>query len=372
MNFLGLALTAALVSEVQGSVQDSASIGPAADRPLAYALKRLFAIGGTNGSVVELGTLHPQDITGAAGARLVLIDRLEFQVVVVSPGGVLERRAGRRGQGPGELSFPGLIASDPGGLVAVWDLGRRTLLRFDANGALARETLLSDIGLVQEMRILGPDELIFSRGRQDSLLLFRRRGNATTVVAAIGRSLPRTLENPGCGLTDLPVRAIFAPSLLWDHRAGLTVVNTDGSFAISFHPDGDSAWVARRAAVRRRSTSALARASLGTGPTVSVGAGRPCPIPTDRILAVAEVAPTLPAYARLLIAPDSSVWAIRYHLPSEPRSADVYTSSKGYLGTVTLGPANPVGFRTDGAVISLEADADEVPLIVVYQVLKPS
>jgi hypothetical protein len=169
-------------------------------------------------------------------------------------------------------------------------------------------------------------------------------------------------------LLDYPVRPLFAPDFLWDHANGLTVVNLDGSYALQFRDASGRAWVARRGKEERRSTPALARERIGEGPNVSVGGGSPCRIPGSRILATAEIRPTIPAYSRLVIAPDTVVWAVRYSLPSEPAQADLYSPRTGYLGTVALGAANPIGFRTDGAMISLEEDDDEIPSIVVYSV----
>ena len=63
------------------------------------------------------------------------------------------------------------------------------------------------------------------------------------------------------------------------------------------------------------------------------------------------------------------VWAIRYHLPGEPAAADLYSPARGYLGTVQLGAASPVAFRSDGALISLE-NVTEIPAVVVYQTAK--
>jgi hypothetical protein len=86
------------------------------------------------------------------------------------------------------------------------------------------------------------------------------------------------------------------------------------------------------------------------------------------ILEVAEVAPTLPAYSALALAPDHRIWATRYTVRGEPGLVDVYHAERGYEGTLALGDVRPVAFLSTGLLVSLEHDQDEVPVIVGYRI----
>lgn len=348
--------------------QAAPSVGPEADRQIAITLSPLFTIGGVDAERVELATIYPRDVAGTAGDRVTFVDRAEFRVITIGRAGGVEWTAGRRGQGPGELRLPGAVAADPQGFVAMWDNGKAALIKFDQSGKLESEVRMPEVGLAQGMRLIGPNSLIYLRRRGDSTLLLHRQGESTVEIASRANLSSRSVAATECDLLDYPVRPIFAPEFLWDHGDGLIVLNVDGSFAVQFRHLGGRTWIARRSRAARPSTPALARERIGAGPNVSVSGGRPCRIPGSRILAAAEVRPTVPAYSRLLIAPDSVVWAVRYSLPSEPTQADLYSPRTGYLGTVSLGSVDPVSFRTDGAMISLELDADEIPRLVVYSV----
>jgi hypothetical protein len=348
--------------------QTALPVGQEADRPIAITLSPLFTIGGADAERVELTTVYPRDVAGTTDERVTFLDRTNSRVITVGKTGRVEWVAGRRGQGPGELRVPGFVVPNPDGFVSVWDNGKTALLNFDDTGKLHSEVRMADVGLAQGMRLRGLGDVMVARSQGDRMLLLHRRGEVAVEVASRTNLPARSVPSPECDLLDYPVRPIFAPDFLWDHANGLTVVNLDGSYALQFRDASGRAWVARRGKAERRSTPALARERIGEGPNVSVGGGSPCRIPGSRILATAEIRPTIPAYSRLVIAPDTTVWAVRYALSSEPAQADLYSPRTGYLGTVSLGVADPIGFRTDGAMISLEVDDDEVPRIVVYSV----
>jgi hypothetical protein len=358
----------ALVAPTPALGQARLPVGPETDRQIAVTLSPLFTIGGADAERVELTTIYPRDVAGTADGRVTFLDRTDSRVVTVGKTGRVEWVAGRKGQGPGELRVPGFVISDPDGFVSVWDNGRGTLLNFDQAGKLHSEVRMPDVGLAQGMRHRGLGDVMVAQSRGERMSLLDRRGEVSVEVASRTNLPSRRVPTPECEITDYPVRPIFAPDFLWDHGHGLNVINLDGSFAMEFRDASGRAWVASRRKGGRPSTPALAREQVGAGPNVSVAGGRPCRIPASRILATAEVLPTVPAYSRLVIAPDTTVWAVRYSVGSEPRQADLYSPRTGYLGTVALRAADPIGFRTDGAMISLEVDDDEIPRIVVYSV----
>ena len=62
------------------------------------------------------------------------------------------------------------------------------------------------------------------------------------------------------------------------------------------------------------------------------------------------------------------LWATRDVLSDEPMVADLFHIDSGFVRTMTLASARPVLFRRNGMMISVERDADDVPMIVAYRV----
>jgi hypothetical protein len=54
----------------------------------------------------------------------------------------------------------------------------------------------------------------------------------------------------------------------------------------------------------------------------------------------------------------------------EPGLVDLYHPERGYEGTLALGAVRPAAFLSNGLLISLERDADGVPLLVAYRVVR--
>ena len=79
------------------------------------------------------------------------------------------------------------------------------------------------------------------------------------------------------------------------------------------------------------------------------------------------VAAVVPAYSSLAVDRIMQVWARRTAPIGASTSVDLF-GAKGYLGTANIGRANPVAFLADGAMVSLERDDDDAPVIVVYDV----
>jgi hypothetical protein len=86
------------------------------------------------------------------------------------------------------------------------------------------------------------------------------------------------------------------------------------------------------------------------------------------LLDVAHIAPFMPAYTDLTLGTNRQLWATRDGLSDEPAMADLFHLDSGYLSTVALGTAQPQAFLRSGLLLSIERDADDVPMIVAYRV----
>lgn len=336
--------------------------GPSGDRPLGLRLERLWSVGGVDDEELVFSTLYDKDVATDANGRLLVIDRTEFRVVEFDSRGRQTRTFGAKGLGPGELTAPLSIEVVSSGAIQVFDAVKSAIVVFGADGRVLPELRMPL--RVRQFRHLANGQGIGTSQRRDTVRLVALREDALvplmTLVLPPSRSTP-----PVCRLTDYPARPVFAPNLTWALRDNLLVAST-GAFSLTVFEGTERRRTLARDTPRRRSTPALARQHLGPGETMQLLGERPCTIPAEMILSVAEVSPTLPAYEAVAIAPDNRIWATRFTVRAEPGVADVYDAVRGYLGSVPLGSAKPVAFLSTGELVSLEHDHEEVPQLVVY------
>lgn len=335
-----------------------------ADRALPWRLERLWSVGGAEDESLALTTLFAKDIATDGRGMLYVIDRTETRVVAYEARGNRVRTFGSRGKGPGELSAPLVIDATADGTVHVDDIDKGAIVVFGPDGKARPEYRLARP--MRSMRVLASGAVVGLRQRGDSMRLMLAQGDSQRPLLAL-KLAPTHSTPPVCHLTDYPAPPIFAAEIVWAAR-GDRIASTTGGFRITIHEGETLQRVLTRDAVRRRSTPALARQHLGPGETMQILGERPCLIPADMILSVAEVASELPAYSRLAIAPDGRIWAMRFAVRGEVHFVDVYDPDRGYQGTVSVGSAEPITFLSSGELVSLEKDADDVPVIVVYTV----
>lgn len=340
--------------------------GSAVDRPLAWHFQKRWTIGGAGDEALVLSHLFPNDVVADPQGHLWIVDARGYRVVEYDAAGTQLRALGRKGQGPGEFEYPAGLDVLADGTIRVRDLQRRTIVRFSKRGDPLPEEPESP--RLQKVVALRDGREVGLRLRGDTSQLMVKRGDAvhavTSFVSAPAKSTP-----PVCHLSDYPARPVFSPDFAFAAR-DQTIAYTSGDFRVTLHDGTRPVRVLTRPAPRRASTTALARTQLGKGDRMEIVGRPPCYVPPDLIIRTAGVAPLLPAYRAMTIAPDGRIWALRFTVPGEPSRADVYRPDRGYEGTVELGTRYPVTFLADGSLVSLERDEDEVPVVVVYRVVK--
>ena len=338
--------------------------GPADDHALPWRLERLWQLGGAEDDELLLPGLFAKDIAVDADNHVYVIDRAASRIVKYDAQGRRVRSFGRPGPGPGELLAPLWVDVRAEGVIAVGDVEKGSVVRFAADGAMLPEER-STVRLRERRSLMGGAEVGPATRGRDTLALVHATGSSATVLATFRQPATRSTP-PVCRLTDYPVRPVFAPSLLWAAIGPFVVVNT-GSFEIAVFEGTRRVRTLTRAATTRSTSPALARRHLGDGETIQLFGMPACTVPTSLILSVAEVAPVLPAYERLALAPDGRVWASRYVIRGEAGLVDVYDMQRGYEGTIAVGAARPVQFLPNGTMLSIEADDDGVPMLVAYR-----
>jgi hypothetical protein len=344
---------------------------PSADAPsvtgdAGSALQRDWRVGGIEDTVLSFSALSVHDVAVDTRNRLLVIDRDNHRVAVLSPDGRLMDTWGRSGEGPGELQFPLTLAVAPDSTTHVYDSGKRKYVVFTPDGTLRDEPAI-ERGRPFRFRFLPDGSIVGSQlNASDSSRLWRDSSGVRTPLAALAQPANRETP-PVCRVAGYPVAPIFTPSIAWDARDARTAVSV-GDFAITVYEPGREPRVLRRDTARRATSRELAARMIGKGPTLQLQGMKPCTIPAEMVLEVAEVASEMPAYAALTIDAKGTIWARRFTLPDEPALADLFDVETGFVRTIALGAARPVAFLNDGRMVSIELDADEVPMVVVYTV----
>lgn len=340
----------------------------AQSKSLPITLTPLWHVGGAADTVVAFSRLFPGDIAVGQGDRLLVVDRELGRLVVLDRNGAVQKPIGRKGQGPGELGYPLGLSVAPSGIIVVYDAARRAFVRMTAEGKGLTELPYRRRGLVQGFRMRSDSTMLIAFMAGDTALVVLHEGASDRVIASAVQPPPASVDAPDCGLLGgMPMPPLFAPRALWADWDGGVVVNRDGAYTLVHYRASGAVVRLERIATRQRTSTALAAQYFGASQRFIIPSGPPCEIPIAKIASAAGMAPLVPAYERLLSAPDGVLWAVRYTPPGAPREADLYGRT-GYLGTLSLGAANPVTFFADGRVVSLEADADEVPVVGVYRV----
>ena len=107
----------------------------APDLPLAWTREPVLRLGGEDDGPEAFYRVDVDDVAADAARRLYVLDTGAFQVHVFDEGSRHLRTMGREGEGPGELKHPVALFIMGDGETRVVDLGKRTFIRFAADGS---------------------------------------------------------------------------------------------------------------------------------------------------------------------------------------------------------------------------------------------
>ena len=336
--------------------------GPATDRALPWSLERRWTAGGEDDEFLTIERIWEKDVAPGPDGSLFVVDRTANRVVQYDAAGKVLRTFGQFGSGPGEVKAPLSVSVGSDGAIHVYDAEKRAFVSFAPDGHILPERRRPP--RMRAVRQLTDGKFIAETIAGDTVGLVIATDTDREAFRHVVE-LPTRSTPPVCHVTDYPVSPIFAPTLLWSYL-GTTVVAAAGRFEIDLIEDGRLLRRFTRARELRRSTRALGVQHLGPGETFQIIGMPPCTVPAEMILKVAILAPEIPAYQSLAIAPDGRIWATRFVVRGEEGFADVYRIESGYEGTVRLGAARPVAFLSNGDLVSIEGEWQEEIRLVIY------
>lgn len=342
-----LLLAAALVL---APVQDS----------LPLRLTPLWELGTSDDTVYSFSRLMPAGVASGTG-NLYVVDIDRHRVMVLNAEGRLTASLGRQGQGPGELMFPGALTVAPSGVVSVYDAAKRAIVRFGKDGKALPEIRLLE-GIVHRLHAEDDSTYVITLAGRDSTQVLRMRGDRREPILAIAPPKSVPIMSEKCGVS-MGYQPYFSPRVLWTGVGTTVVTNVDGSFILTPSPVGT---VLTRKAERQKTSEKVVREFFGDSMSIRIGDRGECQMAIAPIASrPGMIAPVVPAYEWLTTV-GNRVWAIRFTPRGQPRSADLFDLTKGYVGSVSLGNAMPVAVLPGNRLVSLERDEDDVYSIHVY------
>lgn len=362
-------IVAATIASTAGA-QSGPGAAAARDIALPLTFTRSWAVGGTEDPSLVLRDLLPRDVATDARGQVYVLNTTDSYVARIDSGGRGRARFGRKGGGPGEFGFPNGVAAGRPGQVWVYDIRKQALVGFDSSGKALTQITVRGHTPSSGFAMRPDGSRVLAYARNDSLVLAAFRDATETVLVRSLAPATREVQSPECGVS-YPSLPVFSPDLVWASR-GTRLAIVDGEhFRVQVFDAGAKPVVLSRAVQLTASSPALARRLLGAGVKLNVGGQRTCTVPTETVIKAAGMAPNVPAYARLVLDTGMRIWAVRTAFPGEVLSADVFTIERGYVGTVRLDRINPAAFLSDGRLVSIEKDDNDVPMVIAYAVRWP-
>lgn len=347
-----------------------------ADRALEWRFERDFTLGGAEEGPESFYSVGATTVDVDGEGNLHVLDASAHRVVVFDAEGRFVREFGGEGAGPGEMRFPASLNLEADGTVAVFDFGKRGLVRFSPEGTPIEERELRLPPLPFRQRFWSALDDGFAAATMDlddataggRAHLLRVRGADTTELTGVRLPEAEMVRFPECG-GGLRLPPLFHPEIVWDARDGVIVASAASVYRLDVFRGDSLVRSLRRRLEPRPATRALALEELGEGMEVNFGRG-PCRLDPGRMVDGRGFAEVVSPVAWIDIAPDGTLWVRRKVVGEEDGPIDLLDPEGGYLGTLPAGSPRPVAFLPDGRVAAVETDEFDVDRLVVHRIVK--
>jgi hypothetical protein len=380
-------LARAVVDTLPGGIPRVTSSGPTAWTDAAGAsLVEEVRFSGEDGTPSEIG--QPQSLAVDEDGRVYVVDSKPAVIKVFTPDGSPVRNIGREGEGPGEFRV-GFIAVR-GGHVVIQDpeLGRMSV--WDTAGVFIRSwhsscCYHSDIQIDRQNRIHVPSAFGRAKGKPPRGVPYVRwslEGDNLDSVWVPHREATKVWKVSIKGSDGDDVMAMVLPIPLQPdvksalHPDGGIVHGWTGAYWLTRSPAAsDSArvfgrlWTPEAISDERRTAAVEAQVKQ-----VSEGYGE---ANARRAFSLADVPPTLPAFAGLRVDASGRTWVRRHPatVADTARTAfEVFDSAGAYLGPVSVPLKLPeFGLQawTRNGLVAIIEDDDGRPTVVRFRFQVP-
>lgn len=346
---------------------------PADTRRLPWTYDERFALGGADAGPESFYRLGSAAVGSDSAGRIHVLNTVEHQVATFGPAGAFLRAVGGEGGGPGELRRPANLSVRQSGEISVFDYGKRVLVRWGPTGELLPEMRFPHAPMMGGRHHALTDDgyLVSTGGRVDGervnrLIAVAGEDTVTLTMAPQPAQGMVRFERCGGGINFPP---LFTPSVVWDHRSGLTAAAPGHDYRIDLWRDGRLVRSVRRPIPGTEATRELAVAEAGEGLTIDFGRG-PCNVPPDEYADARGWAATVPAIRRLALGPEGQLWVERWVPGEDVMPIDIFGADGAYRGTLPAGLELPALLFGPNRVGVTRLDELDVARLVVADVVE--
>lgn len=354
---------------------DSAGIaivaGPAVDTPLPWTLTETRRIGGADTGAASFTRASQYNVTSDGVRRIAVLDGDGGNKVHIfdSTGAVLASFGGK-GEGPGELQWPGSVSFGADGGYMIYDGGKQSLVQWDATGAFTKQTRFEFGNTMPwgKLQVSGDSMIAMFRVGDTVRTVFRLQmltPRDTTTIDSLPVGSPKPVMFTCVGMAMEP---LFSSALSWTYQGGTLASTRQTDYQVALREGGVLRRIVRRAIVPVAAKPADAKRLYPEGMTVKFGNGGGCTTPAEEVAEKAGMAKTIPLVRGLALAPDGTLWVERFTFQGETPMVDVFDKGGNYLGTLT-GKGMPLGFLgPDTVLFSIDDDATGGSVVGIYRI----
>lgn len=350
------------------------------DAALSWHFEPLFALGGDDEGPAGFYRVDASMVGADLEGRLYVLTG--SRVEVFAPDGDHLRSLGREGEGPGEISMGNALAVSPEGEVAVFDGGKRALVRFGPEGEVLPQMRLDSwpvqdgsrrLGVLRGSLLMNRSRTLAESGEMEVRLLeldlAEEDGSRMRSRVVRPAGVMVGFERCGGGLRRPP---ILSPELIWDARADRLAWSDGPEYRIEVMGPGDERLSVRRDLPTRPGSRDLALAEVGEGLTMRFGAwAEPCHITPEEMVEGWGHAEEVPWVRWVAVDPRGRLWITRREVREGDLSerVDVFSPEGEYLGTLPPGTPAPLLALPGDRVAWVEEDALEIERLVVARIV---
>jgi hypothetical protein len=353
------------------------------DRPLAWRLERLAALGGEDEGPADFYQVNIRTIAASRNGTIAVAHPPASRVELFAASGQHIRSFGRPGDGPGELRDPASIAIDDDGTIAVFDFSKGEIVRWSTDGQLLPSIRLLSVPPATFQRHIAFTDtgwVVASMGARGAGMF---NHHALTWIADADSAHIAALPLPdvrlalyeqcGGGLRQPP---LLHPELSFDAHDSTVVAVTSHEYRIDTFTlrtiDGGIHTATLRRSVRRDlppRTASQEMAIAELGGDVRFHFGAPCTVPAVEVVEKRGFAEYAPWIRRVALAPDGSLWVERRAIgPHALGSIDLFNAAGVYLGTLPHDTPFPLAFPGPDLIAFAETDASDVQRLVLARI----
>jgi hypothetical protein len=357
---------------------DSAGVDMAtysgADLPLGWSFQKRFVLGGEEKEGESFYQVSAKLVHADSSGNLYVLDRESYRVLVFDSSGSFLRAMGREGGGPGEFKLTLSFTVSKDGTSALFDLGKRSLVRFGADGGLLPELPFPAQYFGGSIHLDGDALIVPVQTRNDEGVMseLRRLTPAdTSVLAAVAFPPGKPIQLESCGMSFSGMGPLFSPTLRWAAHGNTVALATSDAYEVRVFRDITPVRSIRRSLRPITATREAAVRELGEGMRVRTERGVVTCAP-DEVVEQRGFAAVIPAIARIEIDPEGRLWVERGHVADDDAPIDLYDAAGEYLGTLPSGTPFPVTFLSASRPATITTDELDVTRVAVYELVVES